>query len=223
MRLHSPLHHSDQKRTPQHRNGHHHPCQLHSARTPGRSKRRLRLLRAKRNMQGLVYWFTLCTCPSWLLLPSLLFQNSVSHPLLEHPGPAAGPKLGLLWQCPPPCSWGGLLGMFGGSGRQAHGSSERAPPWADDTLDHWRYGPTSTEDSDFGLPEAGLCQRSPLVQQATLASTGNLLTSLNAVWVAAQWPLTHAGGLCARVTLSTSGSPCGGHRLMPWVFARAQH
>ena len=67
MRLHSPLHHSDQKRTPQHRNGHHHLRQLHSARTPGRSKRRLRLLRAKRNMQGLVYCFTLCFGSPFLL------------------------------------------------------------------------------------------------------------------------------------------------------------
>ena len=109
---------------------------------------------------------------------------------------------------PPPCSWGGLLGLLGGCGRQAHGSSERAPPWADDTMDHWRDGPTSTEDStmDCRRLAVGLCRRSPLVQQATLASKGNLLTSLNAIWVAVRWPLTHAGGLCARVTSNNGPS-----------------
>ena len=98
--------------------------------------------------------------------------------------------------------------MLGGSGLQARCSSERAPRWADDILDHQWGGPTSTEDSDYGLPEAGRRLMPAVTSRTTLASMGNLLTSPNAVWVAVQWPLNYDGGFCACATSDNGPSQC---------------
>ena len=72
-------------------------------------------------------------------------------------------------EVPPPCSQG-LLGLLGGGDRQACGTSERAPPWAHDILDLWRGGPTSTNDLDYRLLEAGR----RLMQAITSHAAGSL-------------------------------------------------
>ena len=232
---HHPLHRLAQEGTPLHKEVSHYPSLVHSAHVPGRSKRRLLVLVSKTGSTGVS--LLVVSVPSPHFTFHMVYSSVSEHryflvtETLTTDGPGqlslvritmatALPVVGASWGC-----WEGVAGRLVADG----GSSERAPPWADNILDHRRGGPTSTKDSDYGLPEAGR----RLMPAVTSRATGNLgmywesaglsphCLGRRAAAASPCWRPLRMRNLGQR-PLSMSGSPYGDHRLTPAALARAQ-